>query len=141
MKFLKLALMVWLRAMTSVKGVILIGPCMSIEARGKYGDAIIFSKIKGVMYAKKYFVPANPQSAEQTNVRLAMALLVTSWQNQHVTVQGYYNTFAQGTKRSGFATFVSRGMFEYVSQITVAVTPVSVAVDAVAPPAEVWTWT
>ncbi len=117
------------------------GPLFSMSASGSVGKAITYGIWKGRPWCRVHFIPENPRTASQTNVRLAMALLVTSWQNQHVDVQALYDTYADQFNMSGFNQFIKRGMLEYIVQITSAVTPVSVAVDAVAPPGEAWTWT
>lgn len=116
------------------------GPCYSISASGTIADAITYSAWKGIAYAREWFTPANPQSASQVNVRTALALMVVCWQNQHVSVKAFWNTYAEGTGMSGFNQFMRRGMDQYISQLGVSTTPASVSVTAVAPPDEVWTW-
>ncbi len=117
------------------------GPLLSISARGSVAKTLTYSVWKGTAYVKEWFTPSNPQSATQTNVRTAWDMLVLSWQNQHISVKTIWNTYAEGSGMSGFNQFMSRGMGEYIVQITSAVTPVSVVVDGGTPPAEVWTWT
>lgn len=121
-------------------GAKVTGPLMSISASGTIGKSLTFLTWKGIQVCREWFKPANPQSTEQVNVRYAWELLVQSWQNQHISVKEFYNVFAEGTQMSGFNQFMSRGMDQYIIQITAAVTPVSVEVTAVSPPDEVWTW-
>lgn len=45
------------------------GPLMSMDASGKLGDAIVFSKWKGQNYVRQFVIPANPQSALQGDTR------------------------------------------------------------------------
>lgn len=115
------------------------GPLMSMDASGTVAKALTFAKWKGQNYCRQWFIPANPQSATQVNVRTAMTLLVALWQTLSGAQQGDWNTLAKGTGKSGFNVFVSRGMDEYVIQLTTAVTPTSVSYTGT-PPAEVWTW-
>jgi hypothetical protein len=48
------------------------GPLMSMSASGKLGDAIVFSIWKGAAYVRQFVIPANPQSADQGDVRVIM---------------------------------------------------------------------
>jgi len=115
------------------------GPLFSLEASGTVAKTITFSQWKGRMYLRKHTLPLNPQSAKQVNVRTAMTLLVTEWQSEIAGDKTIWNDFAKQFNKSGFNEYVSRGMKEYVIQITTAVTPVSVS-WAGNPPADVWTW-
>lgn len=117
------------------------GPLMSFSASGTIGDAITFATWKGIEYCRQWFVPGNPQTAKQTNIRTAMSLCVAYWQVQSDPSKDGWNAFASGTKMSGFNQFVRRALIQYLIQIGIDVTPVSVAIDAVPPPGETWTWT
>lgn len=45
------------------------GPLMSMDASGKFGGAIVFSKWKGRNVVRQLVVPANPNSAGQESAR------------------------------------------------------------------------
>lgn len=47
----------------------LTGPMMSIDASGTFAKSIVFSKWKGINYARRHAVPANPNSPAQRGVR------------------------------------------------------------------------
>jgi len=115
------------------------GPLFSLEASGTVAKTITFSQWKGRMYLRKHTLPLNPQSATQVNVRTAMTLLVAEWQGEAGAYQTIWNDFAKQFNKSGFNVYVSRGMKEYVAQVTTAVTPTGVSVTG-DPPAEVWVW-
>jgi hypothetical protein len=51
------------------------GPLLSFGASGQIGKSAVFSRWKGVPYVRRYVVPANPQSADQTLTRTAFAWL------------------------------------------------------------------
>lgn len=51
------------------------GPLFSLEARGKVGDAIVYFPWKGVHVVRQWLKPANPQTADQGNMRLIMGAL------------------------------------------------------------------
>ena len=44
-------------------------PLFSLDARGQVGRAIVYSIWKGINYVRRYIVPQNPQTADQTHVR------------------------------------------------------------------------
>jgi len=121
-------------------GAKVTGPLFSMGARGTIGDAVTYSIWKGIEYARQWFIPSNPQSVTQVNVRTALTLLVALWQALPQEAKDVWDVFAQGTRKSGFNQFVGRGMNEYVVQLTTAVTPLSVTA-ADYPPDETWTWT
>lgn len=45
------------------------GPLMSVDARGKIADALVFIGWKGIKDVRMWLKPANPQSSAQGNVR------------------------------------------------------------------------
>jgi len=48
------------------------GPLMSMDARGKIGDAIVFSIWKGTNCVRQWLKPANPQSTAQGDQRIVV---------------------------------------------------------------------
>ena len=117
------------------------GPLFSMSASGSVGKAITFGTWKGRPWCRVWFKPQNPNSTNQVNVRTAMRLLVAEWQTETDARKLAYDTYAAAFNMSGFNKYISRGMDQYIVQITAAVTPASVAVDDVDPPSETWTWT
>ena len=115
------------------------GPLFSLDASGSVAKTITYSQWKGRNYVRQHVIPYNPSTATQVNVRLAMTLLVAAWQAESAPTQLSWNEFGKTLELSGFNAYVSRGMDQYVIQLTTANTPVSVAV-AGDPPADVWTW-
>ena len=47
-------------------------PLMSLTASGKLGDAVVFFTWKGIAVVRQWIVPANPQSADQGDIRLVI---------------------------------------------------------------------
>ncbi len=115
------------------------GPLFSMSASGTIAKALTFAAWKGIAYVRGYFIPANPNTQIQQNVRKALALVVAYWQVQDPGDQTLWNTFAEGTGMSGYNQFCSRGLAEYNVQLTSAVDPLSVTVDQPAP-GEAWIW-
>lgn len=48
------------------------GPLMSMTASGKLADTIVFFSWKGIATVRQWLVPANPQSADQGDIRLVL---------------------------------------------------------------------
>jgi len=46
------------------------GPLMSMTASGKLADTLVFFSWKGISTVRQWLVPANPQSADQGDIRL-----------------------------------------------------------------------
>lgn len=55
------------------------GPAMSLDASGKLGGAIVYSKWKGRNYVRALVTPANPKSGAQTGFRSSMKFLAQNW--------------------------------------------------------------
>lgn len=51
------------------------GPLMSMDASGKFGDALVFGKWKGRNVVRQYTKPSNPQTSLQTDTRNALRVL------------------------------------------------------------------
>lgn len=115
------------------------GPLFSLDASGSLAKTVTYSKWKGRNYVRQHVIPQNPNSTAQVNVRTAWDLLVKSWQARTAPDMDLWNAFAVQFEMSGFNQYISRGMDEYVLQITTAVTPVSVTIVG-DPPLDVWTW-
>ena len=56
------------------------GPLFSLDARGKLGKALVYSIWKGINYARKYVIPANPNTAAQQTIRGYFTLAVAAYQ-------------------------------------------------------------
>lgn len=57
----------------------LAAPLLSFGASGQIANSMVFSSWKGRPYARRYTIPANPQSSEQTLTRSAFAWLNSVW--------------------------------------------------------------
>jgi len=48
------------------------GPLFSLNARGKLGKSLVYIGWKGIKTVRQWLKPANPQSANQGDIRLAL---------------------------------------------------------------------
>lgn len=115
------------------------GPLFSMSASGSVGKAITYARWKGREYCREWFIPQNPQSTKQVNVRTALTLLIAYWHATAVGDKAVWDAAADPLSISGFNLYMKRGMDEYVSQLGTAVTPTSVSYTG-SYPSEVWTW-
>ena len=54
-------------------------PLMSIDARGRYALALVYSIWRGLNYARTFVVPTNPQTGRQLTVRGFLTTAVRAW--------------------------------------------------------------
>ncbi len=121
-------------------GARVTGALFSMSASGTIGKVVTYGKWKGRPWARVWFKPENPQTEKQVNVRTAMSILVSYWQVLDAGNKTLWDAYAVPFGMSGFNKFVSRGMDQYVIQITTAVTPVSVTLSGDPVPSETWNW-
>jgi len=76
-----------------------------VDIRNKIGDTV-FSKWKGVNYARSRVDPSNPNTVNQQEVRDALRQLVTLWQASAGIIRTCWANFASGRNLSGFNAFV-----------------------------------
>lgn len=116
------------------------GPLFSLTSSGSIGKCITFATWKGRAYCRKWFIPQNPNTALQVNVRAAFALAVGYWT---ITVPAQdkvlFDVAADAMNKSGFNLFMTHAMDEYMAQLGSGVLPTGVSYVGV-PPAEIYTW-
>lgn len=84
----------------------LSGPMFSLDASGKFGGSMVFSKWKGRNYSRQLVTPKNPKSAMQTGVRSMMKFLSQAWASIGSTPQGSYAADAASKQISPFNSFM-----------------------------------
>lgn len=83
-------------------------PLLSFDAAGQIAKTMVFSRWKGISYARRYVVPANPKSAEQLLTRTAFSWLQNAWKYAPTTLQAAFDAYAssqQMTGRNAFTKF------------------------------------
>ncbi len=73
---------------------------------GKLGDDLIASSWKGIEYLKKYTIPKNPKTEEQTRNRDIFKVAIGIWPRLSPRQKQFYNKIAEGM--SGYNLFVGR---------------------------------
>ena len=115
-----------------------IGPIQSFEARGKLGSSV-FGTWRGINVVRAHFIPANPQTAAQVNIRAAMSISVISWQALSPADKLTYDTAVKGEPLSGFNKMVQGALDAYMSQLGTGTTPTSLAAVGAYPGTFTWT--
>lgn len=115
----------------------LIGPLHSFAASGKIA-AMVFGTWRGIEWVRQHFIPANPQTAKQVNIRTALTLLVAAWKSYAPAIWAEFDVLAAGKPYSGFNLFMKNGLDQYIIQITIDVLPTGVIYTAPAPGTYVW---
>lgn len=80
-------------------------PLLSFDARGAIAKAQVYSIWKGRSYARRYVVPANPRSTEQTETRDTFSWLNNVWKfypSGAVAAWELYALNSRFTSRNGF---------------------------------------
>jgi hypothetical protein len=72
------------------------GPLLSLGGAGQIAKSQVYSRWKGRPYVRRYVIPANPQSTEQTATRTVFAFLNDLWRIGQGDFQAPWTAFAQG---------------------------------------------
>jgi len=89
------------------------GPLMSVDASGKFGGSMVFSKWKGRNYARQLVIPKNPKSAKQTGVRAMMKFLAKAWHGKVLPKWVGWTDAAASKMISTFNAFIGENLFRW----------------------------
>ncbi len=84
------------------------GPLMSMDARGKLANAIVFIGWRGIQDVRRWVKPANPRTTKQVEQRNRFTQAVDKYHELTPTDKQAWETKASGKPYSGFNLFVSR---------------------------------
>ena len=87
----------------------LTGPLLSLDASGSIWGTIVYSKWKGLNYARLSVTPYNPKSDYQTGIRDTVkwgVLYFTKGAYVLPPAKTWWNTYAEGTNMSGINRFM-----------------------------------
>jgi hypothetical protein len=82
-------------------------PLLSFDARGQIGKAQVYSSWKGIAYARRYTIPANPNTLSQQQSRSAWRMLNDIWRYAPPAFVAPWNAYAQGKPLTGRNKFFS----------------------------------
>lgn len=101
-------------------------PLMGMEAAGAIGDSLVMAKWKGVQYARKYVIPANPRTTEQTKTRDVFTFLNQVFMGAPPVFREPWQAYVKGqalTDRNAFIKFNIPLLREEVDISTLLVSP------------------
>lgn len=116
-------------------------PLLSLEASGKLGNSIVFSKWKGRAYVRTLVTPANPKSGGQVGMRAMFKWLSQKWNAISAADKATWEDRADQAIVSPFNAFMSYNQFRWrdflaptmaYPEATADVAPVEGALAAVA---------
>jgi hypothetical protein len=87
----------------------LTGPLLSLDASGSIFSTVVYSKWKGINYARLSVTPYNPKSDYQVGVREVMSkgvMYFTKGSYVPAPAKTWWNTYAEGTNMSGINRFM-----------------------------------
>jgi hypothetical protein len=88
-------------------------PALSLDASGKLGGALVFSKWKGRNYVRQLVTPANPQSGGQVGVRSMFRFLTQNWAGLTAGNQATWEDRADNMIVSPFNAYLSYNQFRW----------------------------
>jgi hypothetical protein len=83
-----------------------IAPLLSFDAGGQVGKTVVYSKWRGVKYARRYTIPANPRTVAQQSNRLAFAVLREMFKLLPAGGRAPWTAFATGRAFTDMNAFV-----------------------------------
>lgn len=83
-----------------------VAPLLSFGGTGQIGKSIVFADWRGVQYARRYVIPANPQTTDQQFNRNSFATLREMWKRLSTDGRAPWDAYAQGQKFLGLNAFI-----------------------------------
>jgi len=85
-------------------------PLLSFEGSGQIGKTQVYSKWRGISYARRYTIPSNPNSESQQATRGVFRWLAGVWKQLDPSVQAVFTAFAKGRPFTNRNAFVSKNL-------------------------------
>lgn len=83
---------------------------LSFEGSGQVAKTLVYARWRGVQYARRHVVPANPRTTAQTLVRNTFAALREMWKLAPALVVAPWDEFARGRPFTGMNKFVGENL-------------------------------
>lgn len=88
----------------------LTAPLLSFGADGQVGKSLVFSRWRGINYARRYVVPSNPQTAAQQTTRNTFSMLSDLWARYPADAREPWSIEALGKSYLDFNRFIGRNL-------------------------------
>lgn len=76
-------------------------PLLSFGASGQIAKTQVYATWKGIPYARRYSIPANPNTLKQSNNRDIWRMLGQAWLYAPTPIQAAFDTYATGKPLTG----------------------------------------
>jgi hypothetical protein len=86
------------------------GPLLSFGASGAIAKTVVYANWKGRNYVRRYVVPANPQTAEQSKTRDVFAWASSVWKQLGPLTIEPWDRFATGQVLTGRNAFIGKNV-------------------------------
>jgi len=88
----------------------LTAPILSFDGRGKIADTLVYANWRGVPYARRYVVPANPKTSGQILTRDIFRNLELRWKQGGPLLRAPWDRFAVGQKFVGRNSYLGKNI-------------------------------
>jgi hypothetical protein len=88
-------------------------PALSLDASGKLGGSLVFSKWKGRHYVRSLVTPSNPKSGGQVGMRAMLKFLSQNWAALTAGDQATWEDRADQLIASTFNAYMSLNLFRW----------------------------
>lgn len=97
-------------------------PLHSVDVRGRFGVAIVFSIWRGANYARTFTIPTNPRTARQLSIRAFLTTASRAWNALTDAQRTAWDAFAQLQSRTDVfgEPIKATGINEYVALSVIA---------------------
>jgi len=85
-------------------------PLLSFGASGAIAKTQVYATWKGRSYARRYVIPANPNTAEQIETRSVFSWLNNAWKFAPAYVTDAFDAYAQGQVMTGRNGFIKQNL-------------------------------
>lgn len=93
-------------------------PLLSFSASGQIAKTLVFSRWKGRPYTRRYVIPSNPKTVEQTKTRSIFAWGNAVWKLAPTLFQAPWDLFATGQVLTGRNAMLSSVVRNIRDQVT-----------------------
>lgn len=87
-----------------------VAPLLSFGASGAIAKTQVYATWKGIAYARRYVIPANPNTAEQQETRSVFSWLVNSWKFADAAVIAAFDAYAEGQPLTGLNAYIKQNL-------------------------------
>lgn len=85
-------------------------PLLSFEAAGQIGKTQVYGKWRGIPYARRYTIPANPNTESQQATRGCFGWCNGVWKQLSPNVQAVFTLFSKGRPFTNRNAFISKNL-------------------------------